>query len=307
MSEIKTLTDKERDTLKYKIKICSTGLTTNVDELSKYTKKTTENVVQINKINNLVAMITLFREAYYFETDKVVLVATRILSSIDFGEKNKDKNAERINIIVLSITDLCKYSNALNHSHTDKSTREKSAKLFAADYTQYVRNCTGQNDYKNSTKAPNIFNIAIKQIKTIFGKDRKEEIISTIEIPKFASDESVVVNIGQLTGNKAFDNCFLKILPYKVSLDGALFGHNVNWELKNTDTSPVSFTTTLRPKIETTQVDTPPIKPAVKAAEKPVEEKKVVAAPPVATPTTPAKKDVVEPSTPVEVDDDEPP
>lgn len=304
MSILNTLDEDKR----YSIDLIVTGLNAKVEEFSKYTKKTPENVIIINKINNLTAMLTMFRERYYYQIEKIVGAADiSLLSKIDFGEKNLEKSLDRKKAIVKSIEMLCKASNSYFFSTSEKAEKEKCALLFYAHYEKYVKKCTTQSDYKNAGKAPNIFNLTMKHIRTLFGKDRKEEKVSEIEIPKFGSDESVVINIGQLTGNREFDNCFIKILPYKVSVDGALFGHNVNWELKNTDTTPVSFTTTLRPKIEPKPGQTPPIKPAVKAADKPVEEKKVVAAPPVATPTPPAKPAVTEPSTPVEVDDDEPP
>lgn len=304
MSILNTLDEDKR----YSIEIIVTGLNAKVEEFSKYTKKTPENVIIINKINNLTAMLTMFREPYYYQIDKIIgAVDISLLSKVDYGEKNLEKSLDRKKAIIKSVEMLCKASNAYFHKDSQIPTRKKCALLFYADYEKYVKKCSGQNDYKNAGKAPNIFNLTIKHIRTFFGKDSKEEKVSEIEIPRFGSDESVVINVGQLTGNREFDNCFIKILPYKVSVYGALFGHNVNWELKNTDATPVGFTTTLRPKTEPKPGQTPPIKPAVKVAEKPVEEKKLVAAPPVATPTPPAKPAVAEPSTPVEVDDDEPP
>ncbi|WP_449105048.1 hypothetical protein [Pseudomonas mohnii] len=304
MGILNTLDEDKR----YSIEIIVSGLNAKVEEFSKYTRKTPENIIIINKISNLTAMLTMFREPYYYQIDKIIgAVDVSLLSKVDYGEKNLAKSLDRKKAIIKSIETLCRASNAYFHRESEIKTKKECALLFYADYEKYVKKCLGQNDYKNAGKAPNIFNLAIKHIKTFFGKDSKEEKVSEIEIPRLGSDESVSINIGQLTGNKEFDNCFIKILPYKVSVYGALFGHNVNWELKNTDAKPVSFTTTLRPKTEPKPGQTPQIKPAVKAADKPVEEKKVAAAPPVATPTPPVKEPVVEPTNTAADDDDEPP
>ena len=307
MSNLKTLKEEDRET----IEIVVAGLLTKVEEFTKYTKKTDENINLINMVNNLTAMLTSFREVYYFETDKVVNITSKILAAVDVGEKNKDKNLERNNTIIKAIKILCKTSNSAFHANSDTPTKEKAAKLFATDYAKYVKGATSQNDYKYAAKSASIYNIFIKKIKTIFGKERTEEIVETIEIQKFASDESVVLNIGQLLANRQFDNFLIKVYPNKLLLEGALFGHNVNFEIKSTDTKPLNLTTTLRPKVEALPADkTPakaPVTPVAKAIEKPIEEKKVAAAPPVATPTPPVKEPVVEPTNTVTNDDDEPP
>jgi hypothetical protein len=284
------------------ITIISDSLIKNADELDKYAKKTPENIHALKKLSNLVSMLTMFNENYCYETEKVeVVVRDKILKSIQ-DYNNVDRAAIRKTNIVGAVVKLC---NAVNeHLYgvltESKIKAGKSQKLkfspeeikafkakFYADYTKYVRDCKEKNDYKNSVyskKAAPIYNIDIQHLSKKFN-DEKSKFDTTklgnLKVDKFGSDEQLTISLGQLNINKEFENLNISIYNGKFSITGAIFGHDVNFEIGRNTVEPVQVLTKIRPAIEPKPADQLPERkpkaPVFSASSSDTPEKKALA------------------------------
>lgn len=314
------------------ITIISDSLIKNADELDKYAKKTPENIHALKKLSNLVSMLTMFNENYCYETEKVeVVVRDKILKSIQ-DYNNVDRAAIRKTNIVGAVVKLC---NAVNeHLYgvltESKIKAGKSQKLkfspeeikafkakFYADYTKYVRDCKEKNDYKNSVyskKAAPIYNIDIQHLSKKFN-DEKSKFDTTklgnLKVDKFGNDEQLTISLGQLNINKEFENLNISIYNGKFSITGAIFGHDVNFEISRNTVEPVQVLTKIRPAIEPKPADQlperkPKATPAPSSSATHIKEEKT--AEPAQMKPKPAPTPVVEPEPePVQEEEQEAP
>jgi hypothetical protein len=283
------------------ITIISDSLIKNADELDKYAKKTPENIHALKKLSNIVSMLTMFNEHYFYETEKIeIVVRDKILKSIQ-DYNNVERAALRKTNIVGAIVKLC---NAINeHLYgvltESKIKAGKVQKLkfskeqiktfrtkFYDDYNRYVRDCKEKNDYKNSVyskKAAAIYNIDIQhQSKRFNDSTSKFETtkIGNLKVDKFGNDEQLTISLGQLNINKEFENLNISIYNGKFSITGAIFGHDVNFEIGRNTVEPVQVTTKIRPAIEpkpAEQLSQPkPNVPAFSASSSDTTEKKLL-------------------------------
>lgn len=258
------------------ITIISDSLIKNADELDKYAKKTPENIQALKKLSNIVSMLTMFNEHYFYETEKIeFVVREKILKSIQ-DYNNVERAALRKTNIVGAIVKLCNAINehlygVLTQSKIKAGKKQKLKftqeelksfrKKFYDDYNKYVRDCKEKNDYKNSIyskKASPIYNVDIQHISKKFNDETSKfdtKKLGNLKVDKFGNDEQLTISLGQLNINKEFENLNISIYNGKFSISGAIFGHDVNFEIGRNTVEPVQFTTKIRPAIEPKPAD----------------------------------------------------